>query len=146
MFSPGVSQNEVVTVPQFKISSGTCNKNQATGGAFVVISADGTVVAWGSEDYGSESSAKISSCFCRYLWYDLRMQQPLTFENRMARVLWCDLSTKESQSRLHFDIQLQSFQQANQFVYSIQYIYISTYKYLIILYIYKICIYVCIYI
>ena len=137
VFSPGVSQNEVVTVPQFKISSGTCNKNQATGGAFVVISADGTVVAWGSEDYGSESSAKISSCFCRYLWYDLRMQQPLTFENRMARVLWCDLSTKESQSRLHFDIQLQSFSKPiNLYIVYNIYIYISTYKYLIILYIY----------
>ena len=108
------------------------------------ISADGTVVAWGSEDYGSESSAKISSCFCRYLWYDLRMQQPLTFENRMARVLWCDLSTKESQSRLHFDIQLQSFSKPIN-LYIVYNIYISTYKYLIILYIY-ICIYVCMYV
>ena len=125
----------MVTVPQFKISSGTCNKNQATGGAFLAaMLADGLAGGWWPGDLqtmvvtGSDSSAKISSCFCRYLWYDLWMQQPLTFENRMARVLRCDSSTKESQTRLHFDIQ--SFSQPINF-YILYNICIYVYKYMI---------------
>ena len=37
-----------VTVLQFNISSGVCNRFRATVGAFAAILADGSVVTWGN--------------------------------------------------------------------------------------------------
>ena len=46
-----------VTVLQFNISSGVCNRFTGQEGAFAAILADGSVVTWGHESYGGDSSA-----------------------------------------------------------------------------------------
>ena len=46
-----------MTARQFEISSRGVEQIQATDGAFAAILADGSVVTWGHEDFGGDSSA-----------------------------------------------------------------------------------------